>query len=178
MNYEWEDKKKEMGRGGEMSFKGASTRFMDVFDEQEMVVRLVGVKRIQKEKRVPEGAKAAEQGMPWCEVVRIAATEGEAVVILAVTPKQALLAIQGYNFRAGNRFVMSTIGIRGVCADLPPCHFWKKKLNGSFFCLGARALGGWGGNLLGLGMPFSIFLQMVTGMEKSAEGFPYKAYPK
>jgi uncharacterized protein (DUF169 family) len=75
MNYEWEDKKKEMGRGGEMSFKGASTRFMDVFDEQEMVVRLVGVKRIQKEKRVPEGAKAAEQGMPWCEVVRIAATD-------------------------------------------------------------------------------------------------------
>ena len=64
-----------------MSFKGASTRFMDVFGEQEMVVRLVGVKRIPKEKRVPEGVKAAEQGMPWCEVVRIAATEGEAVVI-------------------------------------------------------------------------------------------------
>ena len=100
------------------------------------------------------------------------------VVIIAVTPKQALLAIQGYNFLSGNRFEMSTIGIRGVCADLTALPFLEQKLTGSFFCLGARAVGGWSGNLLGLGMPFSIFLQMVTGMEKSAHGFPYKAYPE
>ena len=53
-----------------------------------------------------------------------------------------------------------------------------EKQNGSFFCLGARALGGWSGNLLGSDMPFSIFQQMVTGMEKSSPGFPYKAYPE
>jgi uncharacterized protein (DUF169 family) len=100
------------------------------------------------------------------------------VVIIAVTPKQALLAIQGYNFRAGNRFVMSTIGIRGVCADLTALPFLEQKLNGSFFCLGARAVGGWGGDLLGLGMPFFIFQTMVIGMEKSAKGFPYRAYPE
>ncbi len=99
------------------------------------------------------------------------------VVILGLKPKQALLAIQGYNFLTGNRFEMSTIGIRGVCADLTALPFLEQKLNGSFFCLGARAVGGWDGNLLGLGMPFSIFQQLVTGMEKSAEGFPYKAYP-
>ena len=100
------------------------------------------------------------------------------VVIKVVKPKQALLAIPGYNFLTGNRFEMSTIGIRGVCADLTALPFLEQKLNGSFFCLGARALGGWSGNLLGLGMPFSIFQQMVTGMEKSANGFPYKAYPE
>lgn len=99
------------------------------------------------------------------------------VVILALKPKQALLAIQGYNFLSGNRFEMSTIGIRGVCADLTAQPFLEQRINGSFFCLGARALGGWGGNMLGLGMPFSIFLQMVSGMEKSATGFPFKAYP-
>jgi uncharacterized protein (DUF169 family) len=272
-----------------MSFKDVSTRYMNVFGEEVMVVRPVGVKLIAKGKGAPEGAKAAEQGMPWCEAVRIAAMKDEAVVItkdnvgcpaagialglvdqyqneplsgkrkytdlmaepaspadftngrvyackgsgnmqfalfgsddsgrygtlsaalravsgmtaiqpaimgaavaypadtlaispdvviLAVTPKQALLAIQGYNFRAGNRFEMSTIGIRGVCADLTALPFLEQKLNGSFFCLGARALAGWGGNLLGLGMPFAIFQQMVTGMEKSAESTPYKAYPK
>ncbi len=282
------DKKKRMGSGGDMSFKDVSTRYMDMFGEHERVVRPVGVKLIVKGKGVPDGAKAAEQGMPWCEAVRIAAMKDEAVVItrdnvgcpaagvalglvdqfqneplsgkrdytdlmdepaspadfsnglvyackdsgnmqfalfggddtgryetlgaalravsgmtaiqpaimdaavaypadklaispdvviLAVTPKQALLAIQGYNFRAGNRFEMSTIGIRGVCADLTALPFLEQKLNGSFFCLGARALGGWGGNLLGLGMPFSIFLSMVTGMEKSTTGFPYKLYP-
>ena len=278
---------KGMNEGREMSFKDVSTRYMDVFGEEAMVVRPVGVKLIAKGKRVPEGAKAAEQGMPWCEAVRIAATNGEAVVItkdnvgcpaagialglvdqyqneplrgkrkytdlmeepaspadftnglvyackdsgnmqfalfggddsgcyetlgaalravsgmtaiqpaimgaavaypadtlaiapdvviLAVTPKQALLAIQGYNFRAGNRFEMSTIGIRGVCADLTALPFLEQKLNGSFFCLGARALAGWGGDLLGLGMPFSIFQTMVIGMEKSSSGFPYRAY--
>jgi uncharacterized protein (DUF169 family) len=272
-----------------MSFKDVSTRYMDVFGEEAMVVRPVGVKLIAKGKGIPEGAKAAEQGMPWCEAVRIAATKGEAVaitrdnvgcpaagialglvdqyqneplggkrkytdlmeepaspadftnglvyackgsgnmqfalfggddsgryetlgaalkavsemtaiqpaimgaavaypadklaitpdvVVLAVTPKQALLVIQGYNFHAGNRFEMSTIGIRGVCADLTALPFLEQKLNGSFFCLGARALAGWSGDLLGLGMPFSIFQSMVMGMEKSSLGFPYKAYPE
>ena len=100
------------------------------------------------------------------------------VVILAVKPKQALLAIQGYNFLTGSRFEMSTIGIRAVCADLTALPFLEQRLNGSFFCLGARAVGKWGGDLLGLGMPFLIFQIMVTGMEKSAHGFPYKAYPQ
>lgn len=100
------------------------------------------------------------------------------VVITAVNPKQALLVIQGHNFRTGNRFEMSTIGIRGVCADLTAFPFLQQKLNGSFFCLGARALGGLGGNLMGLGMPFTIFRTMVIGMEKSKTGFPYKAYPE
>ena len=98
------------------------------------------------------------------------------VVILGVTPKQTLLAIQGYAFLTGSRFEMSTIGIRAVCADLTALPFLEQRLNGSFFCLGARALGGWGGDLLGLGMPFSIFQIMVTGMEKSSHGFPYKTY--
>jgi|LGVF01.1.fsa_nt_gb uncharacterized protein (DUF169 family) len=100
------------------------------------------------------------------------------VVIIALKPKQVLLAIQGYNFLFGGRFEMSTIGIRAVCADLTALPFLEQRLNGSFFCLGARALGGWGGDLLGLGMPFTVFRLMVIGMEKSAHGFPYKAYPK
>ncbi len=99
------------------------------------------------------------------------------VVIVGVRPKQALLAIQGHNFLTGSRFEMSTIGIRAVCADLTAVPFLEQRANGSFFCLGARAVGGWEGDLLGLGMPFSLFRIMVTGMEKSASGFPYKAYP-
>ena len=80
-NYKWGDKKEGMGSGGEMSFKDASTRYMDVFGEEAMVLRPVGVKLIAKGKRIPEGAKAAEQGMPWCEAVRIAAMKDETVVI-------------------------------------------------------------------------------------------------
>jgi len=281
----------DSNKGIGISFKEASTRFMDVFGEQEPLIRPIGVKLIPKGKEIPETAVPPEeyQGTPWCGAVRIAATENETVVItkenvgcpaaaialglvdeydreplggkrkytdlmsrtaspadftnglvyackesdnmqfalfgkedtgryetlgvalkavsgmtaiqpaimdaavaypadkldmapdvviLAVKPKQALLAIQGYNFLTGSRFEMSTIGIRAVCADLTALPFLKQRLNGSFFCLGARAVGGWEGDLLGFGMPFLIFQIMVTGMEKSAHGFPYKAYPK
>ena len=99
------------------------------------------------------------------------------VVIIGVKPKQALLAIQGCNYFTGARFKMSTIGIRAVCADLTALPFLEQRLNGSFMCLGARAVGRWEGDLLGLGMPFSIFRIMVKGMEESAKGFPYQAYP-
>lgn len=100
------------------------------------------------------------------------------VVVLSLKPKQALLAIQGLNFVTGNRFHMDTIGIRGVCADLTAKPYLEQKMNGSFFCLGARALGGWGGDYLGLGVPTTEFEVMVNGMKKSASGFPYKAYPR
>jgi len=64
---------KDANGGREMSFKDASTRYMAVFGEHEWVVRPVGVKLITKGKGVPEGAKAAETGTPWCEAVRTAA---------------------------------------------------------------------------------------------------------
>lgn len=99
------------------------------------------------------------------------------VVILPIKPKQALLAIQGLNYLTGQRTTLSTIGIRGVCADVTAEPFVEQRLNGSFFCLGARALGGWAGDLLALGMPLPIFEQVVVGMERSQGGFPYQAYP-
>ena len=272
-----------------ISFKEASSRFIDVFGEKEPIIRPVGVKLIPKGKDIPQGTKSPEeyQGILWCEAVKIVTIKDETVVInrdnvgcpaaaialglvdkyekeplrgkrkytdlmketaspadftqglvyackesgnmqfalfgkddtgryktlgvamkavsgmtaiqpaimhaavaypadkldispdvviVAVKPKQALLAIQGYNFLTGSRFEMSTIGIRAVCADLTALPFLEQRMNGSFFCLGARVLGRWGGDLLGLGMPFSIFRIMIAGMEKSALGFPYKAY--
>jgi uncharacterized protein (DUF169 family) len=54
---------------------------MDVFGEDALVLRPVGVKLIAKGKGISEGAKAAEHGMPWCEAVGIAATKDEAVVM-------------------------------------------------------------------------------------------------
>lgn len=185
--------------GSAQGFEDTSTRFMRIFSKEEQQVQPVGVKLILNGQAVPEGTRSPEecQGVPWCEAVRLAAMDGEVVVInrenvgcpagklrivpdlviLGLLPKQVLLAIQGYNFRTGNRFLMSTVGIRGVCADLTAQPYLEQKLNGSFFCLGARAVGGWDGNLMGLGMPFSVFRAMVAGMERSACGFPYQAYP-
>lgn len=99
------------------------------------------------------------------------------VVILPVKPKQALLAIQGLSYLTGERFEMSTIGIRGVCADVTAQPYLDQKPNASLFCLGARALGGWEGDQMAIGMPYSNFRTMVEGMVESAPGFPYQAYP-
>lgn len=99
------------------------------------------------------------------------------VVILGMTPKQALRCIQGYCYKSGDRVVFNTIGIRGVCADVTAYPYLKQKINASFFCLGARALSGWPGEQLTLGMPYHDFEKMIVGMEESRKGFPYKAYP-
>jgi uncharacterized protein (DUF169 family) len=66
-----------------MTFEETSKRFMDIFDEPGSIVQPVGVKLILKGHEIPEGTKPPEeyQGVPWCEAVRIAAMDGEVVVI-------------------------------------------------------------------------------------------------
>lgn len=66
-----------------MSFKEASTQFMQLFGEQQPQVQPVGIKLIPKGKKVPEGTRTPEeyQGIPWCEAVRIASKKDEVVVI-------------------------------------------------------------------------------------------------
>lgn len=100
------------------------------------------------------------------------------VVIAPLKPKHAMLAIEGYTFPTGKRVTLNTIGVRAVCSDLTAIPFLDQELNGSLFCVGARALGGWGGSLMALGMPLSVFRQVVAGMEKSATGYPYAAFPE
>jgi uncharacterized protein (DUF169 family) len=99
------------------------------------------------------------------------------VVIIDLIPKQVLRTVQGYAYPTGERVTFSTIGIRGVCADITAYPFIEQKMNASFYCLGARALGEWEGEHMALGMPLKIFKDTVEGMEASKGGFPYKAYP-
>jgi uncharacterized protein (DUF169 family) len=94
------------------------------------------------------------------------------------TPLQAMRMIQGYCFPTGNRFSMSCIGIRGVSCDMTAWPFVHNDINGTFLCLGARAISGWEEEYVGFGMPLHKFEQVVVGMEKSRAGFPYKEFPK
>jgi uncharacterized protein (DUF169 family) len=94
------------------------------------------------------------------------------------TPLQAMRMIQGYCFPTGNRFSMSCIGIRGVSCDMTAWPFMHNDINGTFLCLGARAISGWEEEYVGFGMPLHKFEQAVVGMEKSRAGFPYKEFPK
>jgi uncharacterized protein (DUF169 family) len=94
------------------------------------------------------------------------------------TPLEAMRMIQGYCYPTGERFSMSCIGIRGVSCDMTAWPYVHGEINGTFLCLGARGITGWEEEYVGFGMPFRKFEQVVVGMEKSRQGFPYDLFPK
>jgi len=100
------------------------------------------------------------------------------IVITPVIPAQETLITQAYAYKTGNRLNKSSIGIRGVCADLTAYPFQNQTINGSTFCLGARAIGSCGKFVLALGMPFKIFKEIVKNIYEMKGGFPYDVYPE
>jgi len=135
-----------------------------------------------------EAAQRAVQGMPMIPPVMDAVyyyhpTLSQADVVpdlvhLYLTPLQAMRMIQGYAFTTGERFSMSCIGIRGVSCDMTALPYTEQRMNGTFLCLGARAISGWEEQYVGFGMPYSIFEEVVNGMELSRRGYPYEIFPK
>ena len=94
------------------------------------------------------------------------------------TPLQAMRLVAGYCYPTGERFTMSCIGIRGVSCDMTAWPYVHDDINGTFLCLGARAITGWEEQYVGFGMPLHKFESVVSGMEKSRSGFPYALFPK
>lgn len=100
------------------------------------------------------------------------------LVHLYCTPLQAMRLVTGYCYPTGRRFTMSCIGIRGVSCDMTAWPFVHDDINGTFLCLGARAITGWEEQYVGFGMPLHKFEDVVVGMERSRTGYPYKIFPK
>ena len=99
------------------------------------------------------------------------------VVVLALTPREAVRTVQALAFATGERFEMSTLGVGGFSGDLTAAPFVPGRPNGSFMCVGARAIARWDGNLAAIGLPWGHFLAMVDGMAASAKGYPFARYP-
>lgn len=99
------------------------------------------------------------------------------VVILSLRPGELTRIIQGYQFHTGNRVEASMGGLRVVNSDLIVRPYLEQKLNVSTYCLGARLIAQYEGDRLGVGMPYHIFEEIVTGLEDSVGGFPFPLYP-
>lgn len=99
------------------------------------------------------------------------------VVILALTPRETVRTIQAMAFATGARFELTTLGVGGFSVDLTAAPYLSGKPNGSFLCVGARAVARWEGDLNALGLPWAHFQAMVAGMEASAKGYPFPRYP-
>ena len=135
-----------------------------------------------------EAARTAVAGMPTIPPIMQTVyyyhpTESELeiepdLVHLYCTPLQAMRVVTGYCFPTGKRFTMSCIGIRGVSCDMTAWPYVHDDINGTFLCLGARAITGWEEQFVGFGMPLHKFEAVVVGMEKSIKGFPYALFPK
>ena len=99
------------------------------------------------------------------------------VVVLAVRPVELTRIIQAYQFQTGKRVTASMGGLRVVNSDLMVRPYLTQEMNISTYCLGARLIGQFEADRLGIGMPFGQFEEMIQGMKLSQGGFPFQLYP-
>jgi uncharacterized protein (DUF169 family) len=99
------------------------------------------------------------------------------VVIISARPVELSRIVQAYQFHTGNRVTASMGGLRVVNSDLIVRPYLTNQMNISSYCLGARLIAEFEGDRLGIGMPYGVFEEIVTGLEDSKGGFPFPAYP-
>jgi uncharacterized protein (DUF169 family) len=99
------------------------------------------------------------------------------VVILSVRPVELTRIIQAYQFQTGKRVTASMGGLRVVNSDLMVRPYLTQEMNISTYCLGARLIGQFEADRMGIGMPFGQFEEMIDGMKLSQGGFPFQMYP-
>jgi uncharacterized protein (DUF169 family) len=99
------------------------------------------------------------------------------VIVMSVRPVELTRIIQAYQFHSGKRVNASMGGLRVVNSDLIVRPYLTQEMNVSTFCLGARLIAEFEADKMGVGMPFRMWEEVITGMEDSAGGFPFPAYP-
>ena len=99
------------------------------------------------------------------------------IIVLSVRPVELIRLIQAYQYNTGTRVTASMGSVRVVNSDLIVRPFLTGKINISSYCIGARLIAEYDANRLGMGMPFSIFQDIVIGMEESKGGYPFHLYP-
>jgi len=99
------------------------------------------------------------------------------VVVLSIRPVELTRIVQAYQYRTGKRIEASMGGLRAVNSDLIVRPYLTQKINVSPYCLGARLIGRYEADRLGIGIPYSLWTTLVEGMEESKGGFPFSKYP-
>jgi len=142
---------------------GDSGRFHDLATARRAVAQMPAIQpaAMQGVYLFPPGASAPEPD----------------VVLLDVRPVEATRLLQGYQFLTGRSVNAHLNPLRALDADLIARPYLTGTLNLSTYCLGARLLGRFGADRLGLGMPLAVFATLVEGLEASATGYPFERYP-
>lgn len=99
------------------------------------------------------------------------------VIVLSVRPVELTRIVQAYQYNTGKRVTGNMGPVRVVNSDLIVRPYLTKEINFSSYCIGARLIAEYGPDLLGIGMPWSIFKDTVEGMQDSQTGYPFELYP-
>lgn len=99
------------------------------------------------------------------------------VVVMSVRPVELTRIIQAYQFNSGKRVNASIGPVRAVNSDLIVRPYLTQEINITPYCVGARLIAQLDADRMGIGMPYSIFKEIVNGMEESKTGYPFHLYP-
>jgi uncharacterized protein (DUF169 family) len=99
------------------------------------------------------------------------------VVTMDVRPVELTRIVQAYQFLTGERVTGDMGPVRVVNSDLIVRPYLTGKINFASYCVGARLIGQYTADRLGIGIPGKVFETVVQGMEESRTGYPFEKYP-
>lgn len=88
------------------------------------------------------------------------------VIVLTVTPKQAMWVANAFLFKDGGpRFTASFAGMQASCGDVTALPFVSGKVNFSLGCYGCRSAGKLGKDEMYVGVPIGRLAELVSGLK-------------
>lgn len=89
------------------------------------------------------------------------------VVIFVCNPFNAMRIMQGYAYRNGHASNICLSGMQAVCQECTSRPYELDQINISMMCSGTRMLTGWRKDELGIGVPYHMLDQIVTGLRET-----------
>lgn len=97
------------------------------------------------------------------------------VVVVVCSPYDAMRILHGHAYYHGFAHGMKTAGLQAICHDCTSFPYEEGRLNISMLCSGTRMLAGWSQDELAVGLPYSLWLDVVDGIRNTVN--PYERTP-
>ena len=86
------------------------------------------------------------------------------VVLIISRPREMMRVMQGYTYHYGITKNISMSENQGMCVEATAYPLINNTINVSLLCSGTRFLANWSENEVAIGMPFSMFSNVVDGI--------------
>ena len=91
------------------------------------------------------------------------------VILIIGNPRELMRVLQGYAYNHGISKTLSMSGNQGVCVEATVYPLIHDTINLSMFCSGTRYLAHWGDDEAILGVPVSLFADVVEGLQHTVD---------